>query len=143
MSIEEDGFIAKNLHDNLSSFNFANMYLIIFDKILGLTRIVSDSLQNRDIEISDTIIAINSTVATLNQWRSFDQWQLLWNDAVIFANDAGKSVSEPEPRYRIRDDVDTGVSGTGKPTGYGDNDVPCISVSLITYYKNSSNVLVD
>ena len=65
---------AVGLLHQVNSFKFLSC-LVIFHRLLGLTKSLSDQLQSRDIDLCSASELIESTIGTLKSFRNEDTWK--------------------------------------------------------------------
>ena len=82
---------AKGLLLQLKSFEFI-VPLIVFRKILKITKSLSDALQCRDLDLSAASGLVTASIEALQACRSTQCWDTLWEKCIAFANDNNVSV---------------------------------------------------
>ena len=79
-AIEASGILA-----GVKSFEFI-VSLVVYKKVLGTSVKLSDILQKESLDLGSATSLILATTDTLKSLRCDDQWDLLWQEVIAFAN---------------------------------------------------------
>jgi len=89
---------ASGLLLQVKSFSFL-LLLIIFDRILSLTKRLSDLLQSQQCNLAKAANLVSATVETLEEFRSDSSWKHLFDYAQQVAELSDVSVTSLEPKH--------------------------------------------
>ena len=98
-SDKEKAVEAKGLFLQVHTFSFL-LQLIVFDKVLGCTKALSDILQKPDLDLASASALILSTKSTLQGFRSQETWDHTYQYVLQVAAHLNISPNLPHSRQR-------------------------------------------
>ena len=98
-SDKEKAVEAKGLFLQVHTFSFL-LQLIVFDKVLGCTKALSDILQKPDLDLASASTLILSTKSTLQGFRSQETWDHTYQYVLQVAAHLNISPNLPHSRQR-------------------------------------------
>lgn len=90
---------AVGLYHHIQNFQFITC-LIIFTRIMGFTKLLSDQLQSKDLDLASATDLVVSTMDTLREMRSDDKWNHTFKYITDVAALHGIEVEEPRRRSK-------------------------------------------
>ena len=91
---------ARGFWHQIQSLQFL-VCTIVFDKVLLLTKGLSDVLQAKELDLAAAVDLVNTTRDTLQDWRNDSaSWRKLWTDVVSMMKDNGLSMELPRKSRR-------------------------------------------
>ena len=102
----------------VKSFKFI-LCLVIFDRVLSCSKGLSDALQSTHLDLGKAADLVTSTIQTLEQFRTDDEWEKVLTYSRSVADVHGVSPCEsstrpsrnPRPPRRFESDIITGTTG--------------------------------
>lgn len=92
---------ARGLLHQIKSFSFI-VSVVMFDRILGCTKQLSDQLQSSKIDLSVASDLVSATKSMLRDYRTTEYWMKVYKYSTDIASQHSISPQPPEPRRKRR-----------------------------------------
>ena len=92
---------SRGLHHQLKSFSFL-LTLVTFDKVLSITKCLSDQLQSVNIDLGSAAQLVIASKAALQDYRSDEMWSKLYSYAVSIAEKHNIDINVADGHRRKR-----------------------------------------
>ena len=102
-----------------ASSQVLQFYSVIFDRVLSCSKGLSDALKSTHLDLGKAADLVTSTIQTLEQFRTNDEWEKVLTYSHTVADVHGVSPCEsstrpsrnPRPLRRFESDIITGTTG--------------------------------